>query len=42
MFNPSPCTGFGLKLFEKKTDGVFIVHRALHTVKERQDTPNQE
>jgi len=29
-------------LFEKKTDGVFIVHRALHMVEERQDAPNQE
>jgi len=27
---------------KKRIDGVFIVHRALYTVKERQDAPNQE
>jgi hypothetical protein len=30
------------RLFEKRIDGVFIVYRASHTVKERQETPNQE
>ena len=43
LFHPLMCYNiYYCRLFEKRIDGVFIVHRSSHTVKERQETPNQE